>query len=143
MPTTEVTINNKPLSTMGVAMLSGAYAALLTPPSLKEFVENDDPTKKGKEVIYPQTPKLASRDLTLTFTIFGNTTTEHLTNYKNFIALLQKGEISLSIPALGTEVYHLTYVGDSGSYMIEADRLASRLTVKFNEPNPADRAARE
>lgn len=53
MPTTEVTINNKPLSTMGVAMLSGAYAALLTPPSLKEFVENDDPTQNGIDIIVP------------------------------------------------------------------------------------------
>ena len=139
----DLLINGSDAYAIGIAMGDDFLGNILSPSSLKSFVENDDPTKNGKEVIYPQTPKLASRDLTLTFTIFGNTTTEHLTNYKNFIALLQKGEISLSIPALGTEVYHLTYVGDSGSYMIEADRLASRLTVKFNEPNPADRAARE
>ncbi len=139
----DLLINGSDAYAKGIAMGDDFLGNILSPSSLKSFVENDDPTKNGKEVIYPQTPKLASRDLTLTFTIFGNTATEHLTNYKNFIALLQKGEISLSIPALGTEVYHLTYVGDSGSYMIEADRLASRLTVKFNEPNPADRAARE
>ena len=139
----DLLINGSDAYAKGIAMGDDFLGNILSPSSLKSFVENEDPTKNGKEVIYPQTPKLASRDLTLTFTIFGNTTTEHLTNYKNFIALLQKGEISLSIPALGTEVYHLTYVGDSGSYMIEADRLASRLTVKFNEPNPADRAARE
>lgn len=139
----DLLINGSDAYAKGIAMGDDFLGNILSPSSLKSFVENDDPTKNGKEVIYPQTPKLASRDLTLTFTIFGNTATEHLTNYKNFIALLQKGEISLSIPALGTEVYHLTYVGDSGSYMIEADRLASRLTVKFNEPNPADRAAHE
>lgn len=139
----DLLINGSDAYAKGIAMGDDFLGNILSPSSLKSFVENDDPTKNGKEVIYPQTPKLASRDLTLTFTIFGNTATEHLTNYKNFIALLQKGEISLSIPALGTEVYHLTYVGDSGSYMIEADRLASRLIVKFNEPNPADRAARE
>lgn len=139
----DLLINGSDAYAKGIAMGDDFLGNILSPSSLKSFVENDDPTKNGKEVIYPQTPKLASRDLTLTFTIFGNTTTEHLTNYKNFVALLQKGEISLSIPALGTEVYHLTYVGDSGSYMIEADRLASRLTVRFNEPNPADRAARE
>lgn len=139
----DLLINGSDAYAKGIAMGNDFLGNILSPSSLKSFVENDDPTKNGKEVIYPQTPKLASRDLTLTFTIFGNTATEHLTNYKNFIALLQKGEISLSIPALGTEVYHLTYVGDSGSYMIEADRLASRLTVRFNEPNPADRAARE
>ena len=69
MPTTEVTINNKPLSTMGVAMLSGAYAALLTPPSLKEFVENDDPTQNGIDIIVPDSPVVNERDVTLTFLI--------------------------------------------------------------------------
>ena len=51
---------------MGVAMLSGAYAALLTPPSLKEFVENDDPTQNGIDIIVPDSPVVNERDVTLT-----------------------------------------------------------------------------
>lgn len=86
----DLLINGSDAYAKGIAMGDDFLGNILSPSSLKSFVENDDPTKNGKEVIYPQTPKLASRDLTLTFTIFGNTTTEHLTNYKNFIALLQK-----------------------------------------------------
>ena len=81
MPTTEVTINNKPLSTMGVAMLSGAYAALLTPPSLKEFVENDDPTQNGIDIIVPDSPVVNERDVTLTFLIKGTSQEAFLSNY--------------------------------------------------------------
>lgn len=35
----------------------------------------------------------------------------------------------------------LTYMGNSGSYMMSADLTTSQLTVKFNEPNPANRVA--
>lgn len=85
MPTTEVTINNKPLSTMGVAMLSGAYAALLTPPSLKEFVENDDPTQNGIDIIVPDSPVVNERDVTLTFLIKGTSQEAFLSNYAAFV----------------------------------------------------------
>ena len=91
MPTTEVTINNKPLSTMGVAMLSGAYAALLTPPSLKEFVENDDPTQNGIDIIVPDSPVVNERDVTLTFLIKGTSQEAFLSNYAAFVAELHKG----------------------------------------------------
>lgn len=32
-------------------------------------------------------------------------------------------------------------MGNSGSYMMSADLTTSQLTVKFNEPNPANRVA--
>ena len=130
MPTTEVTINNKPLSTMGVAMLSGAYAALLTPPSLKEFVENDD----------PDSPVVNERDVTLTFLIKGTSQEAFLSNYAAFVAELHKGTVTLYVPDLGN-TYNLLY---SNSTQFENYRLnACKLAVKFREPNPADRAARE
>ena len=47
METQEITINKKLLSDFGATLLTGAYAALLTPPALKDFVENDDPLKNG------------------------------------------------------------------------------------------------
>lgn len=108
MPTTEVTINNKPLSTMGVAMLSGAYAALLTPPSLKEFVENDDPTQNGIDIIVPDSPVVNERDVTLTFLIKGTSQEAFLSNYAAFVAELHKGTVTLYVPDLGN-TYNLLY----------------------------------
>ncbi|WP_278713765.1 hypothetical protein [Alistipes finegoldii] len=134
-------INKTDTYTMGVAMGSGFIAGLKSPASLKDFVENEDPKKDGKEVIYPDKPKLAARDLTLTFIITGETPEEHLLNYDTFIRMLHLGKVDIAVPGISDEIYHLTYAGNSGSYNISGDRLTSQLTVKFNEPNPANRIA--
>lgn len=133
-------INKIDAYTMGVAMGSGFIAGLKSPASLKDFVENENPKKDGKEVIYPDKPNVAARDLTLTFIISGETPEEHIINYDTFIRVLYLGKVDISVPEIGDEVYHLTYAGNSGSYNISGDRLTSQLTVKFNEPNPANRS---
>ena len=135
----DLLINGYDAYAMGIAMGSGFIASLRAPASLKDFVENDDPKKDGKQVIYPEEPKVAARDLTLTFVIFGDTLTEH---YNSFIELLKRGKMDISVPLISADIYHLTYIGNSGSYMMSADLTTSQLTVKFNEPNPANRVAK-
>ena len=138
----DLLINGYDAYAMGIAMGSGFIASLRAPASLKDFVENDDPKKDGKQVIYPEEPKVAARDLTLTFVIFGDTLTEHTLNYNSFIELLKRGKMDISVPLISADIYHLTYIGNSGSYMMSADLTTSQLTVKFNEPNPANRVAK-
>ena len=137
----DLLINGYDAYAMGIAMGSGFIASLRAPASLKDFVENDDPKKDGKQVIYPEEPKVAARDLTLTFVIFGDTLTDTL-NYNSFIELLKRGKMDISVPLISADIYHLTYIGNSGSYMMSADLTTSQLTVKFNEPNPANRVAK-
>ena len=137
----DLLINGYDAYAMGIAMGSGFIASLRAPASLKDFVENDDPKKDGKQVIYPEEHKDAARDLTLTFVIFGETLAEHTTNYNSFIELLERGKMDISTPSISADIYHLTYMGNSGSYMMSADLTTSQLTVKFNEPNPANRVA--
>lgn len=137
----DLLINGYDAYAMGITMGSGFIASLRTPASLKDFVENDDPKKHGKQVIYPEEPKVAARDLTLTFVIFGDTLAEHTANYNSFIELLKRGKMDISVPSISADIYHLTYMGNSGSYMLSADLTTSQLTVKFNEPNPANRVA--
>lgn len=140
MATSGVTINKKTLASMGVTLLSGAYAELLTPPSLKDFVENDDPLKSGTEVIIPDDPKKKERDVTLSFLIEGPTETAFLANYSAFAAELHKGIVELYVPDL-ENTYNLIY---RSSAQFENYRLrACKLAVKFREPNPANRTARE
>ena len=129
----DLLINGYDAYAMGIAMGSGFIASLRAPASLKDFVENDDPKKDGKQVIYPEEPKVAARDLTLT---------EHTLNYNSFIELLKRGKMDISVPLISADIYHLTYIGNSGSYMMSADLTTSQLTVKFNEPNPANRVAK-
>lgn len=102
----DLLINGYDAYAMGIAMGSGFIASLRTPASLKDFVENDDPKKNGKQVIYPEEPKVAARDLTLTFVIFGDTLAEHTANYNSFIELLKRGKMDISVPSISADIYH-------------------------------------
>ena len=141
MENNEITINGVSLASMGTTLLSGAYSALLTPPALKDFVENNDPLKDGTEVIVPgtdgkddtSTPKIKERDVTLTFLIQGDSETAFLDNYNAFVAMLHRGMINLYIPELERN-FSLIYRNSTqfANYMLNACKLA----VKFREPNP-------
>lgn len=135
MANSDITINRIPLQSIGVTLLAGAYTALLTPPPLKDFVKNNDPTKPGTDVLV-NNPVISERDVTLTFLIEGKSKSAFLSNYKAFISELHKGEVVLYIPDLNW-YFHLLY---SNSTQFENYRLnACKIAVKFNEPNPTYR----
>lgn len=140
MASTDITINGILLSGMGVSLIRGGYAALLTPASLKDFVENDDPLKDGTEVITEideeSVAVIKERDVTLTFFIEGNSRANFLSNYSSFVNLLQKGLIKLYVPDLG-QTFHLIY--SSATQYDNFLLTACKMAVKFREPNPADR----
>lgn len=131
-------INGIDAGDLGIAMGSGFLESLKSPASLKEFVENDDPTKDGKEIMFGS-PKIASRELTLSFVVCGDSAQEHIRKYNAFVRMLQRGKISISAPAIGTEIYHLKFAGTSGGYSMSKDLTTSKLAIKFEEPNPACR----
>lgn len=64
-----------------VAMGEGFIQTLLTPAGNKDFIENESRLENGKRVVF-NNPKVASRDLTLTFNIHGDTQEEYMLNYK-------------------------------------------------------------
>ncbi|WP_270229277.1 hypothetical protein [Parabacteroides distasonis] len=103
---------------------------------LKDFIENNSRLEHGKRMIISD-PKLASRNVTLTFTINGKTPEEYLDHYRAFVAELHKGNVALRVPALG-ETYKLVYL-NSASYALDGSRTVSKLACKFVEPNPQDR----
>lgn len=136
-----ITINEIDISTMGVSLEKGSYAALLLPAPLKEFVENNDPTKHGTEVLTTKTDgtpiaRIAERDVTLTFLITGDNETDFMAKYTDFVALLHNGNINLYISDLD-RTFRLIY---SNSTQYDNYRLkACKLAVKFREPNPINR----
>ena len=135
MANSDITINGIPLHSIGVTLLTGAYSSLLTPPPLKDFVKNNDPTKPGTDVIVDN-PVVSERDVTLTFLIEGKSKSAFLSNYKAFVAQLHKGKVELYIPEL-SQYFHLLY---SNSTQFANYRLnACKIAVKFNEPNPTYR----
>lgn len=140
----DLLINGSDAFAMGIAMGDGFLDALEAPVPIKPLVENDDPTKDGKEVIFEDedgnpVTKLQSRDVTLLFTVFGDTIAERQQNYRRFCNMLYKGKVTISVPAEGSEVYTLIYVSNSGQFSLSASRKTCSVMIKFNEPNPAKR----
>ena len=136
MNTAQIKINGALLSSMGATLLADAYGALLTPPGLKTFVENDDPSKPGVDVVVPDNPVVNERDVTLAFLIEGKSSDDFFKNYNKFVSELHKGAVKLEVPGLGL-AFHLLYSSCTQyeNYWLNA----CKLSVKFREPNPANR----
>ncbi|MBO7315200.1 MAG: hypothetical protein J6U49_05985 [Alistipes sp.] len=132
---TNVTLNGTPLADMGVMMLLGAYAALLAPSPMKNYITNDDPTKDGIEVDVA-IPKRKDRDVTLTFLVQGKTQADFLNKLDAFLTVLYRGRVELYVPDLSAK-YRLLYTSSTqfANYMLNA----CKLSVKFKEPDPTNR----
>lgn len=119
-----------------VAMGEGFIQTLLTPAGNKDFIENESRLENGKRVVF-NNPKVASRDLTLTFNIHGDTQEEYMLNYKAFVAVLQQGKVVLRV--LDLDMTFTLVHKRSSSFALDRNRLNSRLSVKFEEPDPTSR----
>lgn len=130
-------INDKDAwTTWSVGLTGGSYANLLAAPSLKTYTCNDMASHDGTQV-FVSDPKVAARDVILTFGIVCESTNDYLTKYANFINELQKGYIMFKVPKLKT-VYKLLF---SSSIELNAgsNLTSGTVSIRFNEPNPKDR----
>lgn len=138
--TGDLKINNKDAwTTWGVRMGDGFLDIIDGFNEMKEYIENESRLEHGKRVI-TENAKVASRQITLQFTIEGDSESDYRTKKKSFQAELEKGAVNIKIPALGNEVYKLVYLGKSVSYALSSDRCFGKVSVKFEEPNPMNRS---
>lgn len=122
----------------GVSMGDNFIDNIETPAALKSYVTNESRLEHGKRVITDiSVMKVASRDVTLQFHIFGDTQSEYLQNKKAFQDVLYAGKVDIKIPSRGNETYHLIYQGKQVSFSQTATE--GKLSAKFEEPNPMDR----
>lgn len=132
----ELIINGKDAyTTWGVRMGDGFLDAIGSSAPMKEFIENKSRLEHGKRVIVSN-PKLDEREITLSFTIEGNSQSDYQTKKKNFFDELYKGTINIQVPANNSDVYHLIYLGKSVTYAQGIDRTFGKISSKFCEPNP-------
>lgn len=137
--TGELFINGKDAwNAWGVNMGEGFLDALDSFAPMKEYIENDSRLEHGKRVLMVE-PRVASRDLTLHFTIMGANETDFRTKRKAFEDELRKGMVDVNVPAIGSEVFHLIYTGKSVNYGVSLDRSFCTVSSKFEEPNPMNR----
>lgn len=136
----DLLINNQDaLTTFGVRMGDGFLDALGAPAPMKPYIENDSRLEHGKRVITTNA-KVDYRQLTLEFTIQGGTQADFRTKKAAFYAALYNGAITISVPANGSEIFRLKYLGTSPTYAQSRNRCFCRVSVKFEENNPMDRS---
>lgn len=136
---TDLLINEKDaFATWGVRMGEGFLDVIGASAPMKEFIENKSRLEHGKRVIVAN-PKLDSREITLGFTIEGETPSDFKDKKKQFYDELYKGEITIQVPENGNEVYRLVYLGKSATYGQSLDRTFGKISAKFCEYNPAKR----
>lgn len=121
----------------GVNMGDGFIESLYTPLPMKDVIENKSRLQNGKKVII-ENRKVDERDLTLTFTLKGDSPSDYTVKYSSFLNEITKGEFTIKVPALGEDVYHLYYIR-SASFGFNTARTFSKISVKLNEPNPGNR----
>ena len=132
----DLQINNEDaFQKWGVRMGEDFLDKLGEPSPMKEFIENKSRLEHGKRVV-ANNPKIDERDLTLSFTIEGNSESDFRTKRASFYEELYKGKIDIQVPDNGNEVYHLIYLGKSVSYAQSIDRTFCKISAKFNEYNP-------
>lgn len=133
-------INGKDaLTEWGVRMGNGFIDALDTPLTMKEYIENESRSENGKRVLVGE-PKLASRTITLPFTIEGETASDYQSKKKAFEAELYQGLIEVQIPENTSDVFRLVYKGNCTSYGQNKSRNFGKFSAKFEEPNPSERS---
>lgn len=125
-------------TTWGVRMGEGFLDVLGASSPMKEFIENKFRLEHGKRVIIND-PKIDEREITLSFTIEGNSQSDYQAKKKAFFEELYKGVVDIQVPANSNEIYHLIYLGKSVAYAQSLDQTFGKISAKFNEPNPANR----
>lgn len=133
-------INGTNATTYGVMMGDGFIDTLFAPIALKPFVESKSRLQHGKRVV-TENVKMDSRDFTLVFVIQGSSKSDFKSKKSTFLGLLYNGTMSLRVPSEDSSVeFHLVYLGQNAQYSHSLDGTSCKITVKFEEPNPNDRA---
>lgn len=131
----DLLINGKDaFETWGVNMGNNFLNILLTPPPVKESIENKSRLEDGKRVL-TENQKVDERDITLTFTIQGENQNDYILRYKAFMAEMSSGLVSINVPILGSDIYHV-YYKNATSFAMSLDRTFSKISMKVCEPNP-------
>ncbi len=122
------------LSKWGVLLEKESIALLMTPPPLKEVLENDEPTDDG--VILYDNAKVDKRKLSVTFILVAKTPAEALTKFNLFQAELFAGRFTLKVPSINMK-FRLLYQS-CATYRPWYEGI-SKLVLNVVEPDPTNR----
>lgn len=132
-----VRINGKDAkATWGIIFDSSAMSALMTPPPMKGYIENESRLEHGKRVITDNT-KVDSRDVTITLSLYANNETSFYSRYNSFCTELEGARLDIELGDLPGNVYKCMY--KSCSQFTQYNGRLAKFSLKLEEPNPTDR----
>lgn len=133
----DLTINGlDALDRYGAHMGSGFISTLLSVGSYKQMPTSNSRLENGKRYVVVS-PKIDSRDITLTFVIIGDTPSNAVERLNLFIGEMT-GRVDICIPPIGKYKWHLIVQGVT-NITTRGRRLLYEVSVKLSEPNPCNR----
>lgn len=138
LPALRINGSNTLAQDLGLRMGEGFLNALTAPLETKDHIFNESRLEHGKRLVLIPS-RFKPREIDLDFTLTGSAP-EDLRNKQNtFLSIIYEGEITLQIPQVSDEVYHLIYTGKGSEYDLSPTRTFCHMVLKFCESNPARR----
>lgn len=136
--TGDLTINGYDAYTRwGISLSDGAISALMTPAPMKERLSNDVRTEHGSRTSN-QSPKLASRDVTLEMHLSASSRESFFSRYESFCSELATGKLHIITKYQPSVTYRMLYVS-CAQFTAFLNGLA-KFSLKLTEPNPNNRS---
>lgn len=135
-----ITINGKDANkTWGIVFDSSAISSLMTPASMKSYIQNESRTEHGKRVVTNnQLAKVASRTINLSFSLCAKSEDDFFAKFSSFCDEIQNtGEIKIVLSMQPTIVYKLLYL--SCQQFTQYNNKLAKFSMRCEEPNPKDR----
>ena len=137
MLTGQLKINGKDAyTTWGISMDDTSLSALMTPPPVKAYIENNDRTEHGKRIMTTSV-LVDSRDLTLQINLTAENERQFFERYVLFCDELSKGILDIETSFQQGVVSHCLY--QSCSQFSQFMRGIGKFVLKLTEPNPNKR----
>ena len=122
----------------GISFDSKALSALMTPPPMKEWPENQSRLENGTRKI-TSTPRYDERTINLSMNMWATSENTFLSNYSNFCTnVLKNGVVNIMSSFQKGTVYRCVYV--SCQNFGEYQRQLAKFSLRLVEPNPNNRA---
>lgn len=124
-------------TTWGISMDTSSLSSLMTPPPMKEFIENKSRLEHGKRVV-TSNPKVDERSLTLTFNLTAKSEEQFFARYNAFCEELATGVLHIKSKYQPNVVYKTIYI--SCNQFTQFMRGIAKFSLRLVEPNPKDRS---
>lgn len=133
----ELLFNGQDAADYGIIMGNGCYAALITPPAVKDYIVSESRNEHGKAYSTLNT-RLNERTIQLTLYIKAESRTEFYTKLTRFAQeILEHGAIRVTTRYQSNVAYNCVY--KQITQLTEYNGRAGKFLLQLVEPDPSNR----